>query len=140
PERVRPGAALRVEVGTHLLAAQALDGLGLRAEVEVGSGGQRVPAGMATCQAGQPHKQYGTAGDVLHDVLSSAGPHSRPYFFGLLQMIAAARICGTYSRVSLGSFFRRYRCQKSRFSLRQPPRSCAATLRSTLRNPCSPLL
>src|SRR5581483_4423024 len=66
-------------------------------------------------------------------------PYSRPYFFGLFPMMAAARICGTYSSVSCGSFFRRYRCQKSRLSLRNPP-GCWAISCSTRRIPFSPLL
>ena len=33
--------------------------------------------------------------------------YSRPYFFGLFPTMAAARICGTYSSVSSGSFFNR---------------------------------
>src|SRR5207248_9296269 len=90
--------------GVLLLVERAVsrfvrDGKGRRA-------GDRVPARVTACQ--QRRRQESKCGSnvALHGGPFHGG-YSRPYFFGSLQMIAAARICGTYSMVSSGSFFKR---------------------------------
>src|SRR5207248_4310232 len=103
---------------------------------EAGRRGERDGAHVAGGEGEDGEKEGGAVslhGSPLPDA------YSRPYFFGLFPMMAAARICGTYSSVSSGSFFSRYRCQKSRLSLRNPPGCCASSC-STLRMPFSPLL